>query len=85
MRVWIALLLFALAGCGDNSAAPTFRIKMIRPDGVLHKEVIVRSWNRPAIHITCGGAQYYGNIDTPYIIAPIGWLLEVEPALEVEM
>lgn len=82
MKVWIALLLLTLAGCGDNSAAPTFRIKMTRPDGVLHKEVIVQSWRRPEIHITSSGAQYYGNVTEPYIIAPVGWLLEVEPVLE---
>lgn len=52
-----------------------FRVRVVRPDGVVHSEAVVESEHRPYVWATRGGVTYIFGGEHH---APVGWKLDIE-------
>jgi hypothetical protein len=86
----IALLVAFAIGCENPNKLPQWHVKLIRPNGSVHRSWFVRSFSEPKGKPLWGGQieLFYdaGPIQTkPWryrsaeIVAPAGWIFECEP------
>lgn len=84
MQLYIFVGIVSFAGCNASTREPTpkWKVELIKPDGEVHKTYTVTSSRRPVRITTWGGITYLKNKDTnncfDKIMAPSGWLIEVE-------
>lgn len=89
----IALLVALTVGCENPNKLPQWHVKLIRPDGSVHRGWFVRSYSEPKGKPLQGGQieLYYdaGPIQTkPWrhrsaeLVAPTGWIFESEATEE---
>ena len=75
----VSLTLFA--GCGSPPKTP-YTVKLIRPDGVVMRTWTLRSIKELQVFTVFGGGGVTrlssGGRTVPDIVAPSGWLLDVE-------
>lgn len=80
-----------LAGCEPGKpkqpeAIKSYKIKLVRPDGLKHKEFIIKSFGTPYVGTHIGGQtvlcdqfrQNENRAEWDGQIAPVGWLWEIE-------
>jgi hypothetical protein len=90
-RLVAIVLAVALSGCGAESHAPhlsDYKIKLTRPDGVMHNTYTIYSEHEPEVVVYDDGCLRVRSVrghrrfwTQPF---PVGWLVEVEPRAERE-
>lgn len=80
-----------LSGCGAESHAPhlsDYKIKLTRPDGVLHNTYTIHSEREPEVVVYDDGCLRIMSKRGHRVFwtqpFPVGWLVEVEPIAERE-
>lgn len=82
-KILLALLvMLAGAGCADRGPPRLYVFRLVRPDGVTHKEIKLLAYNPSVAAFPSGQAVMHVNSVIPQ--APIGWLWEIEPVVEKE-
>ena len=87
------VILFAiLGGCATEETIKSsikYKIKIVRPDGKIHKEYVVESVKKPqtgsdegCLYLVDRGSM--GTKEWEYERIPIGWMYDVEPLGEAE-
>lgn len=79
MRPIIFFAVLLLAGCVGASPEKPYTVRLIRPDGVVHKTVTITRSYYPPVHSNDSGISWVSNSG---VHAPVGWLIEVEPQAE---
>jgi hypothetical protein len=77
------LLLASLLVAGCNSPTQPYIVRVIRPDGIVHKTHTIASHGRPVVLYRAGMTYAYGASQT--LTAPVGWMIEVEDASRPEL
>jgi hypothetical protein len=90
-RLVAIVLAVMLAGCGAESHAPhlsDYKIKLTRPDGVLHNTYTIHSEDEPDVVVYDDGCLRVRSVRGHRLFwtqpFPVGWLVEVEPKAEQE-
>lgn len=81
----ILLALFVVltsAGCAERAPRRLYGCRLVRPDGVTHKEIKLRAY-KPRVIPYHSGHAVAGVFDT-LLRAPVGWLWEIETVAEKE-
>lgn len=83
MRAFLLFCVVLFAGCGPAEERPLrhWRVKLVRPDGVVHAEYLGTRREVPWVRHINGGVMYVA-LDNRIVEAPTGWLLEVEELVE---
>jgi len=77
------LLLLAVLPAGGCGSGPTktYSVRVIRPDGGVHKTHTIDAHGYPAVTYSHNGMTHvYGASES--LDVPVGWLVEIEPATE---
>ena len=90
-RLVAIVLAVIISGCGAESNAPhlsDYKIKLTRPDGVLHNTYTIHSEREPVVVVyddgCLRGMSERGHRTFWTQPFPVGWLVEVEPRAERE-
>lgn len=78
-KVVLIILLF-IVGCVSEPPVNVYKVRQIRPDGVIHKEWTIRTHGKIETNYTWGGQSYidFTNSSKNRCLTPVGWLLDVE-------
>ena len=82
-KILLALLVvLTSAGCAERAPRRLYVCRLVRPDGVTHKEIKLSAY-KPRVIPYQSGHAVEGVFDT-LPRAPVGWLWEIEPVVEKE-
>ncbi len=87
LKVMLLALLLGLAGCVKPEPEPTWTVRLVRPDGEVHRAWEVRSKLKPVVRPLWGGQTvlYADNGEGSLqrttslgLMAPVGWAFDCE-------
>ncbi len=84
MRKIASLLLLLLCGCVE-SESKVWQVKVVRPDGTVHKTEQMELIGVPCIYSDDGCMRLRTPGGQPDLVAPAGWNIEVSEVAEVEV
>jgi hypothetical protein len=77
MKQYAITIILLLAGC-DSPPPMRFKVAIVRPDGVVHREFEHEAITPPIVEMTRGGGGMRAMSGLSQIaIAPHGWLIDV--------
>jgi hypothetical protein len=92
LRATILIACLFITGCYEPPPTRKWTVKVVRPDGGVHKTYIVRSVLHPKVNVCWGGQlelysdkgdfglRGYERYERLDLIAPIGWAFDCEEA-----
>jgi hypothetical protein len=76
MKQYAITIILLLAGC-DSPPPMRFKVAIVRPDGVVHREFEHESFVPPVVEFGEGGGMRAMSGLRQLAIAPQGWLIDV--------
>ncbi len=74
MSMRYTLLFLAMLAVGCDRPTQPYTVTFVRPDGVVHKTLVINVSSRPEVYYYKGAAYACDG----RLTAPAGWMIEVE-------